>query len=165
MSRKKRVLRRPSIAPDKTFNSLLVSQITNRAMKDGKKTVAYNSILKALTVAAKELEVTEIEVLEKAVDNVKPRIEVKSMRVGGANYQVPMEPYPKRALSLSLRWIIKAARSIKGKPFWERLKTTLVQSYNNEGPAIATRTSVEQTAAGNKAFAHLAAWAKRKKTA
>jgi small subunit ribosomal protein S7 len=85
------------------------------------------------------------------------------MRVGGANYQVPMEPYPERALSLALRWIVTAARDVKGKPMATKLKDIIVQSVNSEGPAVAKRNTVHQTAAGNKAFAHLAAWAKRRR--
>jgi small subunit ribosomal protein S7 len=163
MPRRPRVLKRPSIAPDKNFNSLLVSKLINRVMWDGKKTIAAQIVTGALLSANKELEAEPLEILNIAIDNVKPQIEVKSMRVGGANYQVPMEPYPERALSLALRWIVEAARSIKGKAMQEKLKSIIIQSYNGEGPAVAKQKTTHQLAAGNKAFAHLAAWAKRNK--
>ena len=113
--------------------------------------------------ASEELKIAPLEVLETAIENTKPQIEVKSMRVGGASYQVPMEPYPARALRLSLTWIVNAARDIKGKPMSIKLKDILIQSFNGEGPAVAKRNTVHQLAAGNKAFAHFAAWAKRRK--
>jgi small subunit ribosomal protein S7 len=101
--------------------------------------------------------------LELAVENAKPQIEVKSMRVGGASYQVPVEPYPARALRLALTWIVNASRDLKGKSMDERLAGILIESYNGTGPAVAKRNTVHQLAAGNKAFAHFASWAKRKK--
>lgn len=102
------------------------------------------------------MQVAPLDVVETAVSNVRPNIEVKSVRVGGANYQVPIEPYEARALRLSLTWIVNAARSVKGKPMSDKLKQVLIESYNGEGSAVAKRNSVHQTAAGNKAFAHLA---------
>ena len=156
MSRRKRVLKRPPILPDKKFQSELVTRLINRIMWDGKKTVASKIVYNALEKGAAQLEITPLELLEQSVGNVTPQIEVKSVRVGGANYQVPMQPYPARALRLSLTWITNAARSIKGKQMSEKLRQVLVESYNNEGAAIAKKTSVHQTAAGNKAFAHLA---------
>ncbi len=163
MPRRKRVLKRPPIAPDKNFNSILVAKLINRLMLDGKKTTANKIVYLSLVDASKELQVEPLEVVERAIANVKPQIEVKSMRVGGANYQVPIEPYPERALSLALRWIVTSARLVKGKPMRTKLKDVLVASFNGEGPAVSKRDTVHQTAAGNKAFAHLAAWAKRKK--
>lgn len=162
MPRKKRVLKRPTIAPDKTFGSILVSKLTNRIMWDGKKTVAAKIVDVALKQASDELKVAPVEMLEAVVANVQPQVEVKSVRVGGANYQVPIEPYPARALRLGLTWIVDGARAIKGKPMADRLTTLLIQSYNNEGPAVAKRNTVHQTAAGNKAFAYLASRVKKK---
>ena len=156
MSRRKRVLKRPPILPDKKYQSELVTRLINRIMWDGKKTVATKIVYGALEKGAAQLEITPLELLETAVGNVTPQIEVKSVRVGGANYQVPMQPYPARALRLGLTWITNAARSMKGKQMDMKLKQVLVESYNNEGAAIAKKTSVHQTAAGNKAFAHLA---------
>jgi small subunit ribosomal protein S7 len=156
MSRRKRVLKRPPILPDNTYHSELVTRLINRIMWDGKKTIATKIVENAMEKSAAELEVTPVELLETAVGNVVPQIEVKSVRVGGANYQVPMQPYPARAMRLGLTWITNAARNIKGKSMSDKLKQVLVESYNNEGAAVAKKTSVHQTAAGNKAFAHLA---------
>lgn len=164
MSRKQKVLKRPPILPDSNFGSTLVTRLTNRIMKNGKKTVAQKIVVTAITEAAKELEIEPVQLLETAVNNATPQIEVKSIRVGGANVQVPLPPYPARALRLSLTWITNSARSIKGKPMAEKLKTVLLQTYQNEGPAIAKKTSVHNTAAGNRANAHYALRV-RKKTA
>jgi small subunit ribosomal protein S7 len=163
MPRKKRVLKRPQILADKTFGSVLVSRLINRVMWDGKKTIATRIVSNALVSASEELNIAPIEVLEVALDNVKPQVEVKSMRVGGANYQVPIEPRPERALRLGLTWITNSARAIKGRPMEEKLKEVLVQSYQSQGPAVSKRNSVHQTAAGNKAFAHFASRGAKKK--
>jgi small subunit ribosomal protein S7 len=162
MPRKPRVLKRPTVPADKKFNSILVSKLINRIMWDGKKTVATAIVNNALTTASDELKVAPVELLEAVVANVKPTVEVKSVRVGGANYQVPVEPYAARALRLGLSWIVDGARAIKGKPMDQKLATLLIQSYKNEGPAVAKRNTVHQTAAGNKAFAHLASRVKKK---
>lgn len=156
------MLKRPKIAPDPVYGSELVSRLINRVMWDGKKSVATKIVTSALQAASKELKHEPLEILNTAVENVKPKIEVKSMRVGGANYQVPVEPYPARALRLGLTWIVNAARNIKGQPMSQKLKDVLIQSFRNEGPAVAKKSSVHQTAAGNKAFAHLA-YRKKKK--
>jgi small subunit ribosomal protein S7 len=128
-----------------------------------KRVFAAKIVVDALNSASEELKVSPLEVIEQAVDNVKPKIEVKSMRVGGASYQVPVEPYPARALRLALTWIVNTARDMKDKPMHERLKSVIVLSYNAEGPAVDKRNVVHQLAAGNKAFAHFAFLARRKK--
>lgn len=156
MSRRARVIKRPTISPDKTFGSILVTRLINRIMWDGKKTIAAKIVNTALISASEELGVTPIEVLEAAVENVKPQVEVKSMRVGGATYQVPVEPYAARQLRLGLTWIVNYSRAIKGKAMAEKLKQILVESFQNTGAAVAKKTSVHQTAAGNRAFAHFA---------
>ncbi|NJK71294.1 30S ribosomal protein S7 [Candidatus Gracilibacteria bacterium] len=156
MPRRQRVLKRPATKEDKIFGSVLVTRLINRIMMDGKKTVATKIVTNAIKKASDELQVAPLDVVETAVSNVRPNIEVKSVRVGGANYQVPIEPYEARALRLSLTWIVNAARSVKGKPMSDKLKQVLIESYNGEGSAVAKRNSVHQTAAGNKAFAHLA---------
>jgi small subunit ribosomal protein S7 len=163
MPRRKRVLKRPAIKEDKVFGSILVTRMINRIMWDGKKTIATKIVTEAITTASNELQTAPLDVIETVVNNVRPQIEVKSVRVGGANYQVPIEPYEARALRLSLTWIVNAARNIKGKPMSKKLSQVLVESYNGEGAAIAKKNSVHQTAAGNKAFAHLAMRVKSKK--
>jgi small subunit ribosomal protein S7 len=163
MPRKQRVLKRPTISPDKKFGSILVSRLVNRIMWDGKKTIASKIVHDALTKASDELKVAPVELLETVLANVQPQVEVKSVRVGGANYQVPIEPYPARAMRLGLSWVVDGARAIKGKPMAEKLSTLLIQSYKNEGPAVTKKNTVHQTAAGNKAFAHLASRVGKKK--
>jgi small subunit ribosomal protein S7 len=164
MSRRKRVLKRPLISPDSTYGSVLVTRLINRIMWDGKKTVATKIVTDAIKGASDELQIAPLEVIETAVANVEPKVEVKSVRVGGANYQVPMEPYPARALRLALTWISNSARDMKGRPMKDKLQQVLREAFNNEGAAVAKRNSVHQTAAGNKAFAHLASRVSRKKS-
>jgi small subunit ribosomal protein S7 len=156
MPRRKRVLKRPTILEDKTFSSILVARLINRIMWDGKKTVASKIVTEALTTASEDLQITPVEVLEIALNNVKPQIEVQSMRIGGANYQVPIEPRAERSVRLGLTWIVNSARKIKGKKMSIKLRQILIDSYKGEGPAVAKRNSVHQTASGNKAFAHFA---------
>lgn len=163
MARRQRVLKRPKIIPDRTFNSELVTRLANRVMWDGKKTIATGIVEKALNRASTELEIAPLELLEKAIENTKPQVETKAVRVGGANYQVPMEPYPARGLRLALTWIVDAARNIKGKAMEEKLATVLVSSYKEEGPAVEKRNVVHSMAAANKAYAHLAQRAKKNK--
>ena len=162
MPRRPRVLKRPTILPDKAFNSELVSRMINRVMWDGKKTIATKIVVGAITDASEKLQVAPMDLIDTVITNTKPQVEVKSMRVGGANYQVPIEPYPARALRLSLTWIINSARAIKGKPMRTKLANVLADSFNGEGAAVAKKNSVHQTAAGNKAFAHFALRAKKK---
>lgn len=156
MPRRKRVLKRPTVLEDRTFNSILVTRLINRIMWDGKKTVASKIVNEALITASEDLQITPIKVLEIALTNVKPQIEVQSMRIGGANYQVPVEPRNERSVRLGLTWIVNSARKIKGKKMSIKLKQILIDSYKGEGPAVAKRNSVHQTASGNKAFAHFA---------
>ena len=163
MPRRSRVIKRPKISADRIFNSLLVSRLVNRVMWDGKKTIANKIVIQAMTKASEDLKIAPLELLETAVANVKPVIEVKSVRVGGANYQVPIEPYEARALRLALTWITDSARNMKGKPMDEKLRQVLAEAYKGEGVAVAKRNSVHQTAAGNRAYAHLAMRIGRKK--
>lgn len=143
--------------PDPVYNSKLVAKLINCLMWDGKKSVASKVVYGALKEIEKQMpDKTPLEVLETAVENVKPMLEVRSRRVGGSNYQVPMQVSPKRQLSLALRWIIAAARGKKGKPMYLRLASELMDAYRKEGAAITTRENVHRMAEANKAFAHFA---------
>jgi len=145
------------LKPDPRYNSRLVSKFINCLMPDGKKSVAQRVFYDAMDIVAKRVkDVAPIEVFETAVNNVKPLLEVRSRRVGGASYQVPMQVKPKRQQSLSFRWIIQSARSKKGKPMCERLATELADAYNKQGGAMTTRENVHRMAEANKAFAHFA---------
>jgi small subunit ribosomal protein S7 len=145
------------LKPDAKFNSKLVSKFVNCMMWDGKKGVAYKVFYDAMDQVGKKIkDVPPLEVFETAVTNVKPLLEVRSKRVGGASYQVPMQVSPKRQQSLAFRWILAAARGKKGKPMAIRLASELADAYNKEGAAMTTRENVHRMAEANKAFAHFA---------
>lgn len=145
------------LKPDPKYNSKLASKFINCLMWDGKKSTAQKVFYDALDIINKKVEDTgALEVFEKAVNNVKPMIEVRSKRVGGASYQVPMQVNSKRQQSLAFRWILASARSKKGKPMCERLATELIDAYNEHGGAMTTRENVHRMAEANKAFAHFA---------
>ncbi len=145
------------LAPDPRFQSKLVSKFVNCIMWDGKKSVAARVFYEAMDIIAKKVrDVPPLDVFEKAVENVKPLIEVRSRRIGGANYQVPMQVTSKRQLSLAIRWIREAVRSGKGSTTAERLANELMSAYKGEGAAMQTRENVHRMAEANKAFAHFA---------
>ena len=145
------------LKPDPRYKSKLVSKFINCIMWDGKKSVAEGVFYDAMDIIAKKAkDVPPLELFEKAVDNVKPMIEVRSKRVGGANYQVPMQVSRKRQLSLAIRWIRDAVRGGKGRPTSERLAGELMAAYKGEGAAMQTRENVHRMAEANKAFAHFA---------
>ena len=145
------------LKPDTRYNSVLLSKFINSLMLDGKKSTATRVVYDALDIIAKRVkEVPPDEVFEQAYNNCKPNVEVRSKRVGGSNYQVPMQVNRKRQQSLALRWIREAARAKKGKPMCEALAQELLDAYKGEGTAIQTRTNVHRMAEANKAFAHFA---------
>ncbi len=125
-------------------------------MKNGKKTVAYKIAYAALDIAAAKLEVDALTVLEGALKNVMPVIEVRGRRVGGSNLQVPIEVAKPRRMMLAMRWILGSARSAKGKPMADRLAVELVNAYNGEGSAVKKREETHRMAEANRAFAHFA---------
>ena len=145
------------LAPDPRFQSKLVSKFINCLMHDGKKATALRVFYDAMDVIGEKIkEASPLEVFEQAVENVKPRIEVRSKRVGGANYQVPMQVTRKRQLSLAMRWIIQAVRSGTGSATSQRLASELMNAYKREGAAMSTRENVHRMADANKAYAHFA---------
>jgi small subunit ribosomal protein S7 len=145
------------LAPDARYKSRLLSKFVNVIMWDGKKTVAQRVVYGAMDIVAKKLkDVPVLEVFEKAIANVKPLIEVRSKRVGGANYQVPMQVTSRRQMSLAMRWVRDAVRGGKGSPTSERLAAELMAAYKGEGAAMQTRENVHRMAEANKAFAHFA---------
>jgi small subunit ribosomal protein S7 len=145
------------LAPDPRFNSKLVTKFTNCLMVDGKKSTILKVFYDAMEIIGKRIKDAEpLEVFEAAVDNVKPLIEVRSKRVGGANYQVPMQVNRKRQLSLAIRWLRDAVRSGKGQPTAVKLANELMAAYRGEGSAMQTRENVHRMAEANKAFAHFA---------
>ncbi len=155
--RKKYVNAESFLMPDSVYGSKLISKFINCMMQDGKKGTAQKIFYDAMdSIGQKIQDAAPLEVFETAMENVKPMLEVRSKRVGGASYQVPMQVAPKRQQSLAIRWILAAARSKKGKPMAQRLASELMDAYRKEGAAITTRENVHRMAEANKAFAHFA---------
>ena len=145
------------LKPDPRFGSKLVSKFINSLMWDGKKTVAQKIFYDAMElISKKNKEVQPLELFETAINNVKPFVEVRSKRVGGANYQVPMQVNKRRQQSLAFRWIINACREAGGRPMSARLADELMAAFKKEGKAIQTREQTHRMADANKAFAHFA---------
>jgi small subunit ribosomal protein S7 len=145
------------LKPDAKFGSKLVQKFINSMMWQGKKSVAQQIFYDAMEkVAEKIKDVSPLEAFEIAINNVKPHLEVRSKRVGGASYQVPMPVNPKRQQSLAFRWILAASRGKKGKSMSFRLATELIDAYGKQGGAMTTRDNIHKMAEANKAFAHFA---------
>lgn len=152
------------LRPDPRYQDRTLSKFVNCIMYDGKKTVAQSIVYDALDLIQKRLDKeaqegapkTALEVFHMAIENVKPNVEVRSKRVGGANYQVPMPVSQRRRQSLGFRWLLVAARGEKGRPMAERLAKELYDAARGEGKAIATREQTHRMADANKAFAHFA---------
>ncbi len=141
--------------PDPRFGSMLATKIINQIMQDGKKAIAMNIFYEACDMAAKKLEeIKPEEVFVKAIENVRPSVEVRSKRVGGSNYQVPREVNPKRAQALAVRWIVNNARKKKGMPMNKRLSAEFVDACNNTGASVQWKDNVHKMAEANKAFSH-----------
>lgn len=148
---KKRVLQ-----PDYKYNNPTVTKFINYVMLDGKKSIARKVVYDALEIAEKKSKKDAMEIFDAALKNVAPSLEVKSKRVGGANYQVPQQVKGERRVILAMRWILQAARSKSGRPMAERLAQELMDAANNTGDAIHKRETTERMARANRAFAHFA---------
>lgn len=144
------------ISADPKYGSVTIAKFINHIMLDGKKTVAQKVVYGAFDILAEKTKQDPLEVFDTAIKNVSPVLEVKSKRIGGANYQIPMEVRGDRKLALAFRWIIGAARGRKGKPMHERLAFELLDAFNNEGTAIKKKEDVYRMAQANRAFAHFA---------
>ena len=145
------------LKPDPRFNSKLVSKFVNCLMWDGKKSVAQGIFYGAMDIVKDKMKDAQpLEVFETAINNIKPFVEVRSRRVGGANYQVPMQVNRKRQQSLAFRWLLAACRDQGGRPMAQRLADELLAAYRKEGKAMNTREQTHRMAESNKAFAHFA---------
>ena len=145
------------LAGDSRYDDKIVTKFINCIMREGKKSVAERVVYDALDTIEKRVNEREpLEVFQAALGNVKPMLEVRSKRVGGATYQVPVEVNRKRQLSLAIRWILAATRGRKGKPMHQKLADELVDAYNNQGAAMTVRENTHRMAEANKAFAHFA---------
>lgn len=153
MPRKGHVKKRQSLS-DSRFGSVAVSKFISSLMRGGKRSVAEKAFYGALDIAGERLNAEPYEVFQKAMDNVKPLVEVRPRRVGGATYQVPVEVPAERAEVLAIRWIVSFARSKKGMPIAERLARELMDAYKGEGSSIKKREDTHKMAEANRAFAH-----------
>ena len=145
-----------NLAPDAKYGSILVAKLVNYVMEDGKKSIARGIVYNAFEIMAEETKRPALEVFDDAIKNITPAVEVKSKRVGGANYQVPMPVRGDRRFALAFRWILIAARGKKGRPMCEKLATELIAASKSEGDAVKKKLDVQRMAEANRAFAHLA---------
>ncbi len=156
MSRRHRAERR-EITPDAKFGDLVLAKFMNSLMYDGKKSIAQGVFYRAMDiVATKVTDAEPIEIFNRAIENIKPAVEVRSKRVGGAAYQVPMQVNRNRQQSLGIRWMLQAVREKKGRATHEKLAEEIVAAYKREGAAVTKRDNVHRMADANKAFAHFA---------
>jgi len=149
-------IKKHPIEPDPVYNNVIVAKFINQIMRKGKKTIARKVVYGAFDIIKEKTKKDPLEVFEKALENASPLLEVKSRRVGGATYQVPVEVKGKRKLTLAMRWIILGAKSKKGKPMREKLAQELMDAYNNTGWAIKKKSDTHRMAEANRAFAHFA---------
>lgn len=154
MSRRRAAIKR-KVLPDPKFHNEVISKFINMLMYSGKKSLAEKIVYGALDIVAEKVkEVAPVEVFEKALANIRPHLEVKSRRVGGATYQVPCEVVPRRSMGLAMRWLISHSRSRPGKSMEQKLAAELIDAYNNTGASIKKREDTHKMAEANKAFAH-----------
>ena len=153
---RRKVKNRKEVMPDSVYESVKVAKIINYVMDSGKKNTARSIVYGALDIIEKDAEGKAMETLETALKNTGPTMEVRSRRVGGANYQIPREVRPERRLALSIKWIVDGARGKKGKAMAEKLAEELVLASKNEGEAVKKRENTHKMAEANKAFAHFA---------
>lgn len=153
--RGKRAPRR-KIAPDPRYNNVVIQKFINHLMCKGKKSVAQTVLYKSFDIIKEKTKKDPTEVFDRAIKNVSPILEVVSRRIGGANYQIPIEVRLDRRLALAMRWIIEAAQSKKGRPMREKLAQELIDAANNQGEAIKKREDIHRMAEANRAFAHFA---------
>ncbi|ABS60989.1 MULTISPECIES: 30S ribosomal protein S7 [Fervidobacterium] len=142
------------VSPDPVYGEVLVTRMVNKIMWDGKKSIAQKIVYGAIDILSQKTGKDGIEVFKQAIENVKPIVEVRPRRIGGATYQVPVEVQEPRKTTLAIRWIVDIARSKKGKPMQEKLAEELLNAYNNTGAAIKKREDVHKMAEANRAFAH-----------
>ena len=151
---RRREIEKREILPDPKYNNKLVARFVNSLLKRGKKSVAESILYGAFDIIEKRVKEQPVEFFEKAVNNVKPVIEVKSRRVGGSTYQVPTEVFPARRTALAIRWLISNAQERTEKTMREKLAAELIDAANNRGGAIKKKEAVHKMAEANKAFTH-----------
>ena len=155
MTRRKKKEKR-IISPDPVYNNVTVAKFINQVMRRGKKTIAQKIIYKAFEIIKEKINRDPLETFDSALKNVKPFLEVKPRRIGGATYQVPRPVPQERGMTLAMRWILQAARSRRGKPMREKLAEELIEASENRGAAIKKKENTHRMAEANRAFAHFA---------
>ena len=153
MSRRRAAIKK-EVLPDHKFKDKILSKFMNRIMLDGKKSVSERIIYNALDIISEKTKKTPIEFFHSALDNIKPSLEVRSRRVGGATYQVPMEVRPIRAQALAMTWLVDSARKRNEKTMKERIANELIDAFNNKGNAVKKREDTHKMAESNRAFSH-----------
>jgi len=153
MSRRRAAIKR-EVLPDHKFNDLVITRFMNRIMQDGKKSVSERIVYGAFNIVSEKTKKEPLEFFHSALDNVKPNLEVKSRRVGGATYQVPMEVRPRRAQTLAMKWIIDSALKRNEKTMKERIASEIIEAHNNKGNAVKKREETHKMAEANRAFSH-----------
>ena len=153
MSRRRAAIKK-EILPDHKFKDKILTKFMNRVMLDGKKSVSEGIVYNALNIVLEKTNKKPIEYFHSALENVKPALEVRSRRVGGATYQVPMEVRPIRAQALAMKWIVNSARKRSEKTMQERIANELIDAFNNKGNAVKKREDVHKMADANRAFSH-----------
>ncbi|HEY2004352.1 MAG TPA: 30S ribosomal protein S7 [Candidatus Saccharimonadia bacterium] len=156
MPRKKTKSFKRALEPDLRYNNVLVTKMTNKIMRDGKKRLAETLLYQAMASTEAKAKQPALEIFEAAIKNVSPSVQVKAKRIGGATYQVPMEVRGDRKIHLAMTWILDAARGKSGRSFDLLLADELLNAYNNQGDAIKKREDTHRMAEANKAFAHFA---------
>ena len=153
MARQKKIKKR-TLSPDSVYNNVVVAKFINQIMRRGKKTIARKIVYRAFDIIKEKTKKEPLEVFELAIKNASPLLEIKPKRVGGATYQVPREVKGDRKMTLAMRWIIKAAKSKKGRPMREKLAEELISAAHNEGAAVKKKNDTHRMAEANRAFAH-----------
>ena len=153
MSRRRAAIKR-TILPDHKFKDLVIAKFMNRIMLDGKKSVSEKIVYGAFDIVSKKTDKEPLAFFHEALENVKPNLEVKSRRVGGATYQVPMEVRPRRAQALAMKWIVDCAVKRNEKTMRERIASEIIEAHNNKGNAVKKREETHKMAEANRAFSH-----------
>ena len=151
--RKARAKKRP-LLPDPKFNDTLVTRFVNNLMLDGKKSIAFNIFYDAIDIVSEKTEGNGLEIWKEALNNVMPHVEVRSRRVGGANFQIPMQVRPERKVTLGMKWLILATRKRNERSMAQKLAAEVIAASKEEGAAVKKRTEVHRMAEANKAFSH-----------
>lgn len=148
------IIKKKKVPADPFYNSTVVARFINLFLRKGKKTIAEQVVYGTMDIIKQKTKEDPLKVLEKALENVRPFLETKSRRVGGANYQVPVEVAPNRSFSLGVRWLIKYAKERSGKSMQEKLSAEIIDAVNNRGGAVKKREDTHKMAESNRAFAH-----------